>query len=154
MKTNSPEQHPDEHARLARYRRAFAQVAPEHAAGLVARVLADPDRAMASGAVCEYLDRRAAELLTDPGFLAWCRELAEAATADDFAVRRLREWALLRAVALGEPWEERQLLAASDWLQLHAAETSPAGSCLSVLAEAGRTRRIRNVAASRLRGLR
>ncbi|MFJ9776375.1 hypothetical protein ACIRVF_34935 [Kitasatospora sp. NPDC101157] len=79
---------PDEHARLAYYRREFAQTATEDAAELVARVLADPDRAMASGAVCEYLDRRAAELLTGPEFPAWRRELASAAAADDFAGRR------------------------------------------------------------------
>ncbi|MGW3042076.1 hypothetical protein ACWC9T_19035 [Kitasatospora sp. NPDC001159] len=145
---------PDEHARFARYRRAFAEVAPADAAELVARVLADPDRAMASGAVCEYLDRRAAELLTEPGFTAWCRKMAGAVAADDFAVRRLREWALLRAMALDEPWEERQLLAASNWLQSHAAERSTAGACLSVLAGRGRTQRIRNTAASRLRQLR
>ncbi|MGW2371630.1 hypothetical protein [Kitasatospora sp. NPDC001683] len=154
MKTDGPEPEPDEHLRLARYRREFARAAPEEVAGLVARVLADPDRAMASGAVCEYLDRRAAELLTEPAFPAWCRELAQAVSADGFARRRLDEWALLRAMELDEPWEERQLLAASNWLQLQAAESASAGSCLGVLAAGGRTRRIRTTAAARLRRLR
>lgn len=144
---------PDEHLRLAHYRRALAEAPPQDAAGVVARVLADPDRAMASGAVGEYLDERAAELLTGPGFPAWCRELAAAVAADDFAVRRLHEWALLRAVTLDEPWEARQLLAASDWLQLRTAEGTSSTAALGVLAEGGRTRRIRAAAAARLRGL-
>ncbi|MFE3880733.1 hypothetical protein ACFXPX_40915 [Kitasatospora sp. NPDC059146] len=146
-----PQHHPDEHVRLAHHRRALAEVAPPDAAALVAQVLTDPDRAMASGAVVEYLDRRAAELLTDPGFPAWHRELAGAAAADGFAVRRLHEWALLRAVTLGEPWEAEQLLAASDRLQLRTAETAPTGPALGLLAERGRTRQIRNAATARLR---
>ncbi|MFD8478221.1 hypothetical protein [Kitasatospora sp. NPDC059673] len=63
---------PDEHVRFARYRQALVEVAPQDAAGLIARVLADPDPAMANSAVGEYLDGRATELLTDPGHPAWC----------------------------------------------------------------------------------
>ncbi|MET8544464.1 hypothetical protein ABZW03_28045 [Kitasatospora sp. NPDC004799] len=145
---------PDEHVRFARYRRAFAEVAPEAAAGLAARVLTDPERAMASCAVCEYLDRRAAELLTGPDFPAWHQELAGVVAADPFAVRRLRDWSLLRTVTLDEPWEEEQLLASDNWLQTHLAEESSARRVLGLLAASGRTRRTRNVAASRLRRLR
>ncbi|MFG2909014.1 hypothetical protein ACGF13_28585 [Kitasatospora sp. NPDC048286] len=142
---------PDEHVRFARYRRAFAEVAPEDAAGLAARVLTDPEHSMASCAVCEYLDRRAAELLTEPGFPAWHRELADATAADPFAGRRLRDWALLRAITLDEPWEEEQLSEADTWLQARLAEESSARRVLDLLAERGRTRRTRNIAASRLR---
>ncbi|MFJ9444374.1 hypothetical protein ACIRRH_21210 [Kitasatospora sp. NPDC101235] len=145
---------PDEHVRFARYRRAFADVAPEDAAALAARVLTDPERSMASCAVCEYLDRRAAELLTDPGFPAWRRELADLVAADAFSLRRLRDWALLRAITLDEPWEEEQLLTADNWLQAHLAEKSAARAVVSLLAESGRTRRSRHIAASRLRRIR
>ncbi|MFB7123385.1 hypothetical protein [Kitasatospora sp. NPDC056273] len=145
---------PDEHVRFARYRRAFATVAPEEAAGLAARVLTDPERSMASGAVCEYLDRRAAELLTAPGFPAWHRELSGVVAADAFAARRLRDWALLRAVTLDEPWTEEQVLAAENRLQEHLAEESNARPVLGLLAERGRTRRTRNVATARLRQVR
>ncbi|MFD4656015.1 hypothetical protein ACFWP2_10330 [Kitasatospora sp. NPDC058444] len=145
---------PDEHVRFARYRRAFAEVAPEDAAGLAARVLTDPETSMASCAVCEYLNRRAAELLTEPDFPAWHRELAGVVAGDPFSVRRLRDWALLRRIALGEPWEEEQLLAAENWLQERLAEESSAPALLDILAGHGRTRRTRNIAASRLRHLR
>ncbi|MFJ8478076.1 hypothetical protein [Kitasatospora sp. NPDC094011] len=150
MDPDGPCADPDEHVRLAHHRRALAGAAPQDAASVVARVLADPDPAMASGAVGEYLDRRAAGLLTSPEFPDWIRELTAAAAADGFAVRRLREWALLRAMTLGEPWEEERLRTASNWLQLRAAGTCPATACLTVLAEGGRTRRIRTLAAGRL----
>ncbi|WP_371516382.1 hypothetical protein [Kitasatospora sp. NBC_01300] len=140
----------DEHVRFALYRQAFAEVAPEDAAALVTRVLTDPDPGMANGAVGEYLDRRAAELLTGPGYPAWCQRMTGPVAVDDFAAQRLREWTLLRAMALDEPWDTGQLLAASNWLQLRTAEESSAGTALSALAEDGRTRRIRNIAKSRL----
>ncbi|MFF7456995.1 hypothetical protein [Kitasatospora sp. NPDC008115] len=144
-----PDRHPDEHVRLARYGRAFAAVAPGGAAALVARVLTDPDPTMANSAVCEYLDRRAAELLADPGWSAWCRELTGPVAVDDFTARRLREWTLLRAIALDEPWDAEQVLTASNWLQLRLAEESRDAAALAVPAGGGRTRRIRNTAASR-----
>ncbi|GAA2748761.1 hypothetical protein [Kitasatospora cinereorecta] len=141
---------PDEHVRFARYRRAFDEVAPADAAALVARVLTDPDKGMASSAVCEFLDRRAAELLTDPGYPSWRLEMTGSVEVDDFSARRLNEWTLLRATTLDEPWDAESLLAASHWLQLHAAEKSSVMAVLEVLVESGRTRRIRNIAKSRL----
>ncbi|MCZ4124680.1 hypothetical protein [Streptomyces sp. H39-S7] len=140
----------DEHLRFARYRRAFDEVAPADTVALIARVLTDPDRGMASSAVCEYLDRRAGELLTNPGYPSWCLEMTGPVAVDDFSTRRLNEWTLLRAMTLSEPWDAENLLAASNWLQLHAAEKSSAMTVLEVLAESGHTRRIRNIAKSRL----
>ncbi|WP_327675509.1 hypothetical protein [Kitasatospora sp. NBC_00458] len=147
---DEPDRDPDEHVRFARYRRAFDEVAPEDAARLVTRVLTDPDPAVANSAVCEYLDRRAAELLTDPGYPAWSHEMTGPASADGFTARRLREWDLLRAMTLEEPWDAAQLLAASNWLQLGTAERAPSRAALETLADAGRTRRIRNTARSHL----
>ncbi|WP_393072973.1 hypothetical protein [Streptomyces sp. LN704] len=147
---DDPDWDPDEHVRFARYRRSFDEVAPADAAALIARVLADPDQRMANSAVCEYLDRRAAELLTDPGYPAWHLEMTGPVGVDDFSTRRLNEWTLLRAMTLSEPWDAENLLAASNWLQLHTAEKSSAMTVLEALAESGRTRRIRNIAKSRL----
>ncbi|MFB6897364.1 hypothetical protein [Streptomyces hydrogenans] len=140
---------PDEHARFARYRRDFDEATEEDAPALVARVLADPDRAMASSAVRAYLDRRAAALLTTPGYPSWCAELTGPVAADAFSARRLSEWTLLRAMTLGEPWDPATLRAATDRLQLRTAETCPSARALTTLAADGRTRRIRAAAASR-----
>ncbi|MFJ9523446.1 hypothetical protein ACIRPK_35065 [Kitasatospora sp. NPDC101801] len=153
VSADDPDWDPDEHVRFAHYRRAFAEVAAEEAATLVTRVFTDPDTGMANSAVCEYLDRRAAELLTDPGYPAWCREMTGPVAVDDFSARHLREWTLLRAMTLDEPWDAETLLAASNWLQLRTAEKSLAMIALSALAEGGRTRRIRNIAKSRLPAL-
>jgi hypothetical protein len=141
---------PDEHVRFARYRRMFHEVTPADAAALTAQVLTDPDKGMANSAVCEYLDRRAAELLTDPGYPAWRLEMTGHVGVDDFSTRRLNEWTLLRAMTLNEPWDAENLLAASNWLQLRTAEESSVTTALEVLAESDRTRRIRNIAGSRL----
>ncbi|MFD5922159.1 hypothetical protein ACFVYP_35345 [Kitasatospora sp. NPDC058201] len=122
----------------------------EDAAVLVTRVLTDPDPQMANSAVCEYLDRRAAALLTDPGYPSWCLEMTGPVAVDDFSARRLREWTLLRAMTMDEPWDAETLLAASNWLQLRTAETSATQTALATLAGGGRTRRIRNIAKSRL----
>ncbi|MFF3726910.1 hypothetical protein ACFYYM_31590 [Streptomyces erythrochromogenes] len=150
VSADDPGWEPDEHVRFARYRRAFDKVSAEDAAALVSRVLTDPDVGMANSAVCEYLDRRAAELFTDPGYPSWCLEMTGPVAVDDFSARRLREWTLLRAMALDEPWDAETLLAASNWLQLRCAEESSATTALATLAEGGRTRRIRNIARSRL----
>ncbi|MFE4663254.1 hypothetical protein ACFRFJ_42050 [Streptomyces hydrogenans] len=117
---------PDEHARFARYRRDFDEATEEDAPALVARVLADPDRAMASSAVRAYLDRRAAALLTTPGCPSWCAELTGPVAADAFSARRLSEWTLLRAMTLGEPWDPATLLAA------HGPAPAPHGRDLPV----------------------
>ncbi|MEY2244016.1 hypothetical protein AB8A21_13970 [Streptomyces sp. BF23-18] len=150
VSADDPDGDPDEHVRFARYRRAFDEVAPADAASLIARVLTDPDKGMANSAVCEYLDRRAAELLTGPGYPAWRLEMTGAVEMDDFSTRRLDEWTLLRAMTLNEPWDAGNLLMASNWLQLRAAETCSVTSVLDVLATSGRTRRIRTTAESRL----
>ncbi|MGW4646178.1 hypothetical protein [Kitasatospora sp. NPDC004289] len=148
---DDPAQDPDEHVRYHHYQRLFDEVTPAEAAALVTRVLADPDRAMANSAVCEYLDRRAAALLTDPQFPTWQQEMAGPVAVDEFSARRLTEWALLRTVALDEPWSAEELLTASNWLQLRLAETGDSPTALATLTEGGRTRRIRTIADSRSR---
>ncbi|MFF5312819.1 hypothetical protein [Streptomyces massasporeus] len=136
---------PAEHARFAAHLVELEQVADADEAELVAGVLADPDRVMAGAAVVRHLDRRAAELLPTPLWQEWAEDMARVMIGHPFPVRRLQEWSLFRAVALGLPWHRDDLLGASDWLQLKAADgTNP--EALQVLAESGRTKRIRNTA--------
>ncbi|SMQ17072.1 hypothetical protein SAMN06272771_3454 [Streptomyces sp. Ag82_O1-12] len=136
---------PAEHARFAAHLVELEQVADADEAGLVAGVLADPDRVMAGAAVVRHLDRRAAELFATPLWEEWAEAIARVMTGHAFPVRRLQEWSLLRAVVLGLPWHRDDLLGASDWLQLKAAAgRNP--EALQVLAESGRTKRIRNAA--------
>ncbi|MFD8235009.1 hypothetical protein ACFV20_24410 [Streptomyces sp. NPDC059696] len=145
MHTEDGAEEPAEHARYAGYLAELEQAADGDETGLVGRVLTDPDQVMAQAAVVRHLDRRAAELWPEPVWQEWAVAMARAVGGRPFLLRRLEEWALFRSVALGLPWRRDDLLAASDWLQLRtAAGASP--EALGVLAERGRTKRIRSTA--------
>ena len=143
----------DEHERFACYLLKFANVGEADEAALVHSVLTDPDRVMAESAVVRHVDLRAAELLTGPGFPDWAGRLTPAVADHAFVARRLREWMLLRALTLGEPWQAEDLTSASDWLQRAASARLEARDALAVLAGQGRTHRVRAAAANRLAAL-
>ncbi|MFG2438845.1 hypothetical protein [Streptomyces sp. NPDC048508] len=143
---------PPEHLRYRRYLQALEDASEADEVALVASVLHDPHVSMAEAAVNRHLERRATHLLTSPTFTAWARTFPTAIGDRPFLARRLREWILLRAIALDEPWTAEELTTASDWFQRTASValivTSP--EALRVLAERGRTRRVRNAASRRL----
>ncbi len=141
----APPEEPAEHLRFAAYLGRLERVADADEADLISEVLADPDQAMARSAVVRHLDRRAGELYPGPGYEGWAASVAAATVRSPFLTGRLAEWSLFRAVALGLPWRREALLDASDWLQLRAAEAGN-GDAVRILAECGRTRRIRNTA--------
>ncbi|MEU6685272.1 hypothetical protein [Streptomyces sp. NPDC046832] len=143
---------PAEHARHAGYLVELEQVADDDETELVGCVLADPDQVMAQAAVVRHVDRRAAELWPEPVWQEWAAAMARVVAGRPFLVRRLEEWSLFRCVALRLPWRRDDLLAASDWLQLKAAAGANA-EVLVVLAERGRTKRIRSTARAGLTGL-
>ncbi|MFB7597061.1 hypothetical protein [Streptomyces sp. NPDC056160] len=136
---------PDEHARCAAYLDRLGHVADPDEVALVSRVLTDPDQTMARAAVLRHLDRRAAGLYAGPAYEEWAQAMTEATIDHPFLVQRLREWSLLRAVTLKLPWQPDDLLASSNWLQLKTAAGTNTVA-IEVLAEAGRTKRIRNAA--------
>ncbi|MFE5372261.1 hypothetical protein [Streptomyces mirabilis] len=146
------DEEPAGHGRFACYLQALEAVAEADEADLVAAVLRDQDMTMADSAVCRHLDRRAADLLTGPAFTAWARTTTEVFADRDFLTLRLREWTLLRTIALGKPWAAEDLTSASDWFQRTATTmrfvVSP--EALSLLAERARTRRVRNAASRQL----
>ncbi|WP_369227186.1 hypothetical protein AB5J52_42460 [Streptomyces sp. R39] len=141
----------DEHQRFARCLHELAVVRDEDEADLVTRILRDPDTTMAQSVIVRHLDRHAAQLLTDEGFTAWARAMAEISAEREFLARRLREWTLLRSITVGEPWGSEEVTTGSDWFQRKAVETLPSPAVLTLLAEAGRTRRVRADASRRLR---
>ncbi|MFJ5995845.1 hypothetical protein [Streptomyces sp. NPDC092370] len=145
MSTEGRPQEPPEHARFAAYLAALEQVTGADEIELVGDVLTDPDRIMAQGAVLRHLDRRAAQLCAGPAWEEWAQAMARVVIRHPFLLRRLREWSLFRAVALRLPWRREDLLASSSWLQLRIAAGSDA-EALGVLAESGRTKRIRHTA--------
>jgi hypothetical protein len=148
-------QEPSEHRRFARYLHALEAVAETGEADLVAAVLRDPDAAMAESAVGRHMDRRASQLLTAPAFTGWASAMAEVIAERAFLTRRLGEWSLLRSIVLDEPWAVEKVTGASDWFQRLATTTQIVSSldALRLLADNGRTRRIRNAANRRLHQL-
>ncbi|MER5403107.1 hypothetical protein [Streptomyces sp. NPDC002599] len=154
--TDQPfDEEPPEHLRYRSYLQDLEDVSEADEATLVATVLHDPHVSMAEAAVNRHLERRAAHLLTDPAFTAWAHAFATVIGDRPFLARRLREWTLLRAVALDEPWTAEELTTASDWFQRTATVVLAVTSheALSLLAERGRTRRVRNAASRRLQDL-
>ncbi|ANH94335.1 hypothetical protein ACIGZH_24865 [Streptomyces sp. NPDC058319] len=142
-------QNPDEHVRFAAYLDKLQQVAEVDEVDLVRRVLTDPDRTMAKSAVLRHLDRRAAGLYACPAYEEWAQAMTQATIDHSFLAQRLREWSLFRAVTLKLPWQPDDLLASSNWLQLKTAAGTNT-EAIEILAEAGRTKRIRNTARTSL----
>ncbi|TKA01221.1 hypothetical protein [Actinacidiphila oryziradicis] len=141
---------PPEHVRFAAHLQALAQVTDDQELALVTAVLADPDQAMARSAVARHLDRRAAMLHQRREFDDWALGTAGAVAGHPFLVQRLHEWTLFSAVALGKPWTPDTLTAASDWLQRKIADCLETPEALIVLADNGRTRRVRNTATAKV----
>ncbi|MEU1203305.1 hypothetical protein ABZ446_44910 [Streptomyces sp. NPDC005813] len=138
-------QNPDEHERFGVYLDELRQVADPDEVDLVGRVLTDPDRTMAQSAVLRHLDRRAAGLYPGSAYEGWAQMMTRATVGHPFLAQRLREWSLFRAVALKLPWQPDDLLASSNWLQLKTAAGTNT-EAIEILAEAGRTKRIRHTA--------
>ncbi|MFI1533432.1 hypothetical protein [Streptomyces anandii] len=138
-------QNPDEHVRFAAYLDKLWHVADANELDLVSRVLTDPDQTMAQSAVLRHLDRRAAGLYTGPAYEGWAQAMTQVTIDHPFLTQRLREWSLFRAITLKLPWQPEDLLASSNWLQLKTAVGTNADA-IEMLAEAGRTKRIRNTA--------
>jgi len=145
MNVHDIQRNPSEHGRFAAYLDHLQHVADADEVDLVSGVLSDRDQTMAQSAVLRHLDRRAADLHPGPAYEEWALAMTRATTDHPFLAQRLREWSLFRAVTLKLPWQPDHLLASSNWLQLKTAAGTNA-EAIEVLAESGRTKRIRNTA--------
>ncbi|MET9804244.1 hypothetical protein [Streptomyces sp. NPDC006368] len=112
-------------------------------------MLTDSDQTMAQSAVLRHLDRRAAGLYPGPAYEEWAQTMTQVTIDYPFLAQRLREWSLFRAITLSLPWQADDLLASSNWLQLKTAAGTNT-EAIEILADAGRTKRIRNTARTSL----
>ncbi|MFE2016845.1 hypothetical protein ACFW9O_02195 [Streptomyces sp. NPDC059499] len=138
----------DGHARWDLYRSAAGQ--PEAAELLLAAVRAETDLPLASSAVVMMLEKVPADERR-----RWVDALRPEVRG--YAERRSNELAVLDSLARGErSFGADDVEAWSDWLQLRAAQagTDGDGHVLDVLAEHGRTKRIRRHAAESAAGRR
>jgi len=144
----------DEHARHRGYLAALSVVADTRDGEIVALILRDPDRVMAESAVVAHIDHRASQLAAkDPAtataadaFAAWAATLADVVDPSSFVARRIREWQLFIQVMNGETVDPVALANSSNWLQRKVVEEAGSVAALTVMGEAGRTKRVRNLA--------
>lgn len=125
----------DEHLRFEWYRDAV----PRDENAFLRLVLADPDHEMAIAAVVARIDDRAR---SSADFHAWADRVEPCVAHVEFIRRRLTEWRLLLDAFAGRPVDSAAVLAASDWAQRKLAAVVD-GDLLVLLAEHGRTRRVR-----------
>ncbi len=140
---------PAEHARFHEHLSALSEVAAADECNLLATILTDPDQTMAQSAVIRHIDSKAPCFEHDEAYLQWRAHVAIVVGAHRAARARLDEWTLFRAINADSDWSATDLFAASDWLQRKAAGETQSPRALTLLAEHGRTRRIR--AAARIR---
>ncbi|CAM5400659.1 hypothetical protein [Streptomyces narbonensis] len=134
----------DSHARWELYRAALAS--DDARPGLLSAVVAEPDDALASAVVGEAL-----QLVPRADRETWVQALAPSVRA--FSERRARELGTLEDLRSGAevPTPGPELVGGwSDWLQLRIVAEAPNASVLRILAESGRTKRIRRAAAGAL----
>jgi hypothetical protein len=139
----------DEHLRFALYNDALSSAAPEVARELLEAILADRDRAMAESSVAMYIDRMGETSTTD-SFELWTASQQGIFDASPFLNRRIQEWRLRRAARDGTFVDASDLVGSSDWLQRAVSEEATSTELLEVLANQGRTKRIRATASRRL----
>lgn len=144
----------DRRARFHQLSAAVRESGPDDDPALLAALLADPDRLMAESVLMSLVDARAEGLASAASFAAWAEPVVDAVGADGFIARRVQEWALFKALQSGEPVDREALAAASNWLQRKVVEEADSAAVLAVLGEAGRTKRVRNLAKTRAGRLR
>ncbi|MFI9811240.1 hypothetical protein [Saccharothrix variisporea] len=138
----------DEHVRHEVYLRVLADATPPDDLPIIARVLDDPDQVMAVSAVVRHLDRMGE---SHPDFDTWADAVLPVLGGREFPTRRVAEWLLYRDLAAGGEPDQDRLREASDWLQRKIADNVTSPVVLEVLAEVGRTKRVRNTAKSKIR---
>jgi len=118
-------------------------------AALLDELLTGPDRMSAEAALTSLVDSRAETLGSAAAFADWAAAVVDRIGADTFVARRVREWTLFKTLAEGGPVDILALTAASNWLQRKVVDESGSAAALTVLGQAGRTKKLRNEAKTR-----
>ncbi|MFI6344310.1 hypothetical protein [Streptomyces sp. NPDC050560] len=149
----------DEHMRYRAYRRIVTVAAAARSrAGdraLVAVLLREPAEMVAKSAVVDLVDRVAMKATTASEFRQWSAGILpeldrlRAEGHREFIHRRVRDWLCYLSVRAGELPTPEELADVTDWMQRTLADTSASPQLLALIAEYGRTRKIRNVAGNR-----
>ncbi|MDQ3786875.1 MAG: hypothetical protein M3422_06485 [Actinomycetota bacterium] len=144
----------DEHVRWAVYRRVIASLTADSEHTAVAAILRDPADLVARSAVVELVDTRAMQATDPAAFQEWAAglDLGDlAAVHQEFVRGRVHDWTVYLAVENGHTPTAAEIDGVTNRMQRLLAEHSTSQAVLAVLAETGRTRKIRNIAANRIR---
>ena len=146
----------DEHERFRVYVEATRAVAARRDSasdrrflGIIAR---DPERSMSESAAVRFVDHVAESAKDEAELNQLGRLLADFVVRFPYATGRLDDWRLLKKLDAGGEASDVDITNGSDWLQRRLS-TSDSLRTLRVLADAGRTRRVREAARRRLREL-
>ncbi len=149
----------DEHVRTDAYRRVVAVVAAAPARdndrAVVATIVRDPDGFGSRTAVVDLVDRIALKTADPADFRQWSAGLLSeidrlmAEGHRRFLHRRVHDWTTYLTIRTGGMSTAADLAGVTDWMQRMIATGSTSPPVLALLAETGRTRKIRNIARNR-----
>ncbi|MFB9928109.1 hypothetical protein ACFORO_36045 [Amycolatopsis halotolerans] len=145
----------DERVRSAAYRRVISASGRADPRELAAVLVRDPEPLTAKTAVVDLVDHVAGETADPAEFRRRAAEIVEEADRlvpvkdREFVRQRVRDWELWLETENGRVPDVAGLASSSDWMQRRLADFSASPQLLALLAEHGRTRKIRNTAANR-----
>lgn len=149
----------DEHVRSSAYQRIISVAAASQSRdsdrAIVAAILRDPIEMVSKTAVVDLVDKIAMKT-TDPAeFRQWSAELLPETDRlktegnREFIRRRIHDWLFYLSIKNGQVPAPAELADVTDWMQRILAEESTSLPVLTLLAESGSTKKIRNVAKNR-----
>jgi hypothetical protein len=149
----------DEHVRSSAYQRivsvAAASQGRDNDRATVAAILRDPIEMVSKTAVVDLVDKIALKAADRAEFERWSAEIlpeTDRLTTEgnrEFIRRRVHDWLFYLSIKDGQVPSADALADVTDWMQRLLAEESTSLPVLTLLAESGSTRKIRNVAKNR-----
>jgi hypothetical protein len=142
----------DEHVRHQFYKDVIDSL--ERAADirdLVDALSRDPDTVMASAAATYLVDSVARRNDRISDFASWGQLAGRLLEEFEFPRKRFGEWLVYKRIQSGDADAIREALRGSDWLQKKLAAECAELPVLEMLAEEGRTKRIRSLASQGLK---
>jgi hypothetical protein len=139
----------DVHDRFSAYLERVGLVSVDDASELLLVLDGESDRSMGESAMLELIDHLGNSSAPD-AFTAWFGSNSRVLRRRARTARRVDDWLTLMRARGGDSLDAADIEQASDWLQLRLASELAPSRGLATLAERGRTRRIRALAADRL----
>lgn len=149
----------DEHVRSSAYRRVVLVAASSRSRdrdrAIVATILRDPHEMGSKSAVVDLVDRIATKATGPAEFRQWSAELLpeigqlKTEAYREFIRRRIDDWLFYLSIEDGHVPTPVELAEVTYWMQRVLAEESTSPAVLAVLAESGRSKKIRNIAQNR-----